>query len=595
MGKTKRKARAKARRREREAEAKFEQEYQQRRVEDIRIEAEGLINEQVTRTLAPTDQRELDTAIATEKAKRAERINFSVQAPPYDEPVYAPGLIWWTGTASDKYVPVEAYNNPKRQEDLSTFALLSPLLLNAEAVLIKKVSSLSWFVESGKTTARHWQQLLLDTENFKGWDRFVSMWVRAYSESDRGGYAEIIRAAPSWAVDEFFQLTPRGEAAFTSGNDKTWPISDLRVLDPTRCWPSNSITWPLMYDSPYTGKKHRLRKHQFMHLLDMPAVDVRFAGMGVCAASRAVFAAQEDRMITRYFMEKMSENPGAGIVTANVNQKLLSTALKAADTERQARGVIYYKGLIFLPVLDPSGRFSLDFLSFSGLPDNFDHGQTYNILKETVASAFGIDVLELGSMPGNQLGSAQQATVMSKKSRGKGVGTIVQGIERQFRQRLLPANARFQFSSQDLEEKRDKAEIDNIFFKNAGLMVRQIDAPSEMAIQYLIDSGTLPKEYLSFVSGEDVTTNEIIEDIEAPLLDKSWKLGELVQVYKDGSMKSVVPISYRTKQIERVVPDGKPLPPATRKDAEFTKADNDAAHTKFNRDFPDLAGLLEAE
>jgi hypothetical protein len=278
-----------------------------------------------------------------------------------------------------------------------------------------------------------------------------------------------------------------------------------------------------------------------------------------------MWAAQEDKMITRYAMEKMSENPGAGLVTANVNAKLLETALKSAKAARDARGVVYYKGLIFLPILDPSGRFSLEFLSFSGLPDGFDRGQVHNILKETVAAAFGIDVLELGSMPGNQLGSAQQATVMAKKSRGKGVGVIAQGIERTFRQRLLPGNVGFGFSSQDLEERMDKAEVDAVLFKNAALMAGQIGL-------------------------------EIIDDTEAEPA-KSWRRGDLVRIYKDGSVKAVHPrsVPYTIKQAERVVPDGRPLPAATEKDATPTEQDIARANAAWDKTMPEYAGLLEAE
>jgi len=306
-------------------------------------------------------------------------------------------------------------------------------------------------------------------------------------------------------------------------------------------------------------------------------------------------------------MEKMSENPGAGIVTANVNQRLLETALKSAKTERQARGVVYYKGLIFLPVLDPSGRFSLEFLSFSGLPDGFDRGQVYNILKEEVAAAFGIDVLELGSMPGNQLGSAQQATVMAKKSRGKGVGVVAQGIERTFRQRLLPRSVGFGFSSQDLEERMEKAEIDLVLFKNAALFAGQIGAPPELALQYLVDTEAVPKEYLSYVSSEDITPEEIITDTEAEQVEegesrqgaegeRAWRPADLVKVYKDGGVKAVYPhlASYRIKQIDRVVPDGELPPPLTREDAKVTERNIDDAVKNWDERHPQYAGLLEA-
>jgi hypothetical protein len=589
MGKTKRRRASRQDRQLREGERQFEREYNQRAIDEIRAEAEQIVNERALGEIAYAQERQV--AIAEEKALREP---FSVQSSPYQEPVSMPNLIWWTGGSVDSYVPVAEYTNPKRQLDLATFAVTAPLLLNAEAVLVKKVISLDWYIEAGRNQARKWQEFFLNVENYKGWDHFVAKWVRAYSESDRGGYAEIVRSAPSWAVNEYHQLTDRGQAAFESGADMVWPIVDLRVLDSAYCRPAVSETWPLLFNSPYSGKPYKLRKHQFIRLLDMPSPSIRFPNMGLCAVSRAMWAAQEDKMITQYTMEKLSENPGAGLVAANVNPKLLETALKSVKAARDARGVVYYKGLIFLPVLDPSGRFSLEFLSFSGLPDGFDRGQVYNILKEVVAAAFGIDVLELGSMPGNQLGSAQQATVMAKKSRGKGVGTIAQGIERGFRQRLLPTTVGFGFSSQDLEERLEKAEVDAILFKNAALMSSQIGLPAELALQYLVDTEAVPKEYLGAIGDQDLTPSEIIDDTEAT--GEKAQRGDLVRIYRDGSIKAVFPraVSYTIKQVERVVPDGRPLPAATKKDAEVTSGELGRINADWDKEMPEYAGLLDA-
>jgi hypothetical protein len=217
MAKTKRKGRDRQDKAWREGEDMFEREYAQRQrqpspqvdIDAVRVEAEAIVNQRAFGQVADADdtqgliayKQELKADIAEEKAKRPEP--FSVQAPPYEEPVHMPNLIWWTGATLDAYIPVAEYTNPKRQLDLATFTITAPLILNAEAVLVKKVASLDWYVEAGKTTARRWQEFFLNVENYEGWDNFIAKWVRAYSESDRGGYVELVRSAPSWAVNEF--------------------------------------------------------------------------------------------------------------------------------------------------------------------------------------------------------------------------------------------------------------------------------------------------------------------------------------------------------------------------------------------------------
>jgi hypothetical protein len=375
--------------------------------------------------------------------------------------------------------------------DLRNFALVSQFILNAEAILTKKVQALQWTVEGGRNLAQKWQRRLNNFENGDGWDTFVAKWVRVLCESDKLALAELIRAAPPWAVDENNQLTPRGEKAIEDGKDAVWDIIDASVMDPVNVFPTTSLEFPVVYHNSYTGRRYKLRPYNFMSLIDMPTADDRFPGHGVCAITRAVWAAQEDRMITRFVMERISENPGAGIGIINASTTALQTALKDADQQRQARGVVYYKGVIFLPVLDPTGGTKLEFLSFAELPDGFNRSEVYNIAKEIVATAFGLDILEFGSI-GGRLGTATQAKVAAQKSRTKSIGAIMQGLERQFKYKLLPESLTFNIKKRDAEEERFRAEIDEIYFNNA-IRYAQF-APPEIANAYLIEKGAIPSE-----------------------------------------------------------------------------------------------------
>lgn len=477
------------------------QEMPLRQVEMIRKEAEEIINRRTGTTV-----NDIDTVV-----DKASRQPFSVQSPDTDEPsTTAGGLVWWTGGTLDEYIPISQYGDPQRGKDIRAFVLISSLLLNAISILTKKVQALQWTIEGGRNVARKWQRRLNNFENGDGWDFFIARWVRSYSENDKPAYAEIIRAFPSWAVGDDFQLTPRGERAVELGRDKTWEIVDARVMDPVQCFPTTSREFPLEYANSYTGKRYHLRPYQFMSLVDMPSIDDMFPGLGVCGISRAVWAAQEDRMVVRYAMEKMSENPGAGLAIVNTNVQGLRTALDNADADREARGVVYYKGIVFVPVMAPTGGTALEFLSFAGLPDGFNRSEIYNILKEIVATSFGLDVLEFGSIPG-RLGTAAQAKVAAAKGRTKSLGAIMQGIERAFRYKLLPESIEFSIKKHDQEEERQRAEIDQIYFENAIRYAQFV--PPVVANQYLVDRGAVPNEY-PYV-GEGVTFREEVADVQA--------------------------------------------------------------------------------
>ena len=443
------------------------------KVEQVKAEAEAIMNARLAQ-------------------ERAARQSFSVQSPASDEPVESgSGFLWWSGGTLDTYIPLSEYGSPQRLSDIRAFALVAPFILNAEAILAKKAQSLQWTLEGGRNLVLKWQRILNNFENGDGWDTFVARWIRAYCESDQPAYSELIRAAPTWAVDEQGQLTPRGEAAMAEGKDRVWPIVDARVMDPLCCFPTASEEFPLIYRNPHTGTRYRLRPYQFMSLVDQPGVDDTRPRSAVCAVSRAVHAAQEDRMLTRFSMEKISENPGAGFVVVNTSANALKTAIASAEASREAKGVVYYKGIVFVPTLSPEGTASLQFLNFSELPEGFDQAENYQRIKEIVATSFGLDVLEFGSIQG-RMGTATQAKVAAQKGRTKTMGSIMQGIERAFRYKLLPESIKFEIKKYDEEEERLRAERDEVYFNNA-IRLAQF-APPEIAIQYLADKGAIPNE-----------------------------------------------------------------------------------------------------
>ena len=515
----------------------------------------------------------------------------SIQAPPTDDPManQTGGVLWWTGCTLDQFIPLSEYQDPSRQRDLQSFALIAPFALMASSVMIKKAQSLQWTFEGGRNLVNKWHQKLLQLEGGRGWDFFFTRLVRSYLESDNGGVGEIVRAAPGWAVDENNQLTERGIAAIKRGADAAWDIADVRVFDPVQVRTTRSQEFPLVYHNPWTGRTHQLRDYNFIQLLDMASVDHRLYGQGTCALSRAAWSIQEDRMIIRHGFEKMSENPGAGIVFANAAEKTMRTAFDSASAERQGRGAVFYKGLIFIPIMNPEGTFSVEFVNFSGLPDGFDRSGMYQEIKERVATSYGLDPLDLGGIAGaGALGTGAQATVMASKSKGSGIGVIMQGVEREFRFKLLPESLEFKFEKQETQERKEDAEIDAILFTNAKTFF-DITGDPIMAQQYLVDAKAIPPEYIP----EDMTPDIIRDDTEAQEKMKHL-MGVRVKKWQDGRMALVkVPHMHVTKQIERLQPlAGPPLPEL---DAEITPEDIDRANAAFDVLFPELAGLLEAK
>jgi len=292
-------------------------------------------------------------------------------------------------------------------------------------------------------------------------------------------------------------------------------------------------------------------------------------------------------MTTRYGFEALSENPGTGLIMANVNQNLLESALSSAKGERDARGVVYYKGVIFLPILDPSGTTKLEYLTFSHLPENFNRTEDYSRIKEIVASAFGMDVLELGSIPGHNLGTSAQAEVGAAKARGKGIGALIQSVEREFRHKFLPEDVQLRIKKHDVEEQKDRAELDAVYFANATSMMAAGGWDPVLANQYLADMGAIQSEFPYMA--QDLTPSEELDDTEA-----TEKAVQRVRVDRDGVVhyKAHAFVSYAQKAARAP----KPVPPGQFDvPAEVGVRDMTAARELWSRHLPSYSGIVSAD
>lgn len=134
-------------------------------------------------------------------------------------------------------------------------------------------------------------------------------------------------------------------------------------------------------------------------------------------------------------------------------------------------------------------------------------------------------------MPGEQLGSAQQATVMAKKSRGKLLALILEGLERELSAYVIPPSCEFQFIAHDIEEELEEANLQTVIISNILRLIGgnkpaspgnpELGIPAtpaqtglitqEQAAQMLADRGIIPHEFLTV----DVIDTEEVEDTDA--------------------------------------------------------------------------------
>jgi len=154
-------------------------------------------------------------------------------------------------------------------------------------------------------------------------------------------------------------------------------------------------------------------------------------------------------------------------------------------------------------------------------------------------------VLELGSIPGHNLGTSAQAEVGAAKARGKGIGALIQSVEREFRHKFLPPDVQLRIKKHDIDEQKDRAELDAVYFSNAASMTQVGIWDPVMANQYLADQGAIGSEFPYLAV--DLTPSEELDDTEAT--EKMIEM-QRVRVDQDGVVHyGVHPyVSYAHKQ-----------------------------------------------
>lgn len=431
-------------------------------------------------------------------------------------------VLDWRGTDDDD-IP---NRKTKDYEDfLRDLVLDVDLIADAVTAVCQKVGALSWYIEGPERTATDYRDRIM-----RSWTTMVQEWVREVCWSHKGGHAQVVRFCPRWAVDDEGRLTDRGTAALEDGKDAGWEFAILAALDSRRITPTGDPMEPVAY-SPIRGGQIRLKAHQVLRIIDSPIADASDPGYGQCGVERCLEVGLMRRYIARYFREAFGDKPRAGLVLLNnVLMDDYEEAINVLETEKSGKRIKYFRGQVMIANAEASEPATANEIPFRIAPEGWSQRDAYQEAKEVISTAFGLDPMEFGAMPGQQLGSAEQSTVMARKSRGKFFALLIEGIEREITTKVLPDNCAFHFVSQDVEEEREEAEsyavqIENIRGAFESTSVGEGLISREEGRQMLVDIGWLPREYLE---AEDVTDRTDVEETEPEIKAKAYSDGRII-------------------------------------------------------------------
>jgi hypothetical protein len=426
---------------------------------------------------------------ATDPAALARR---SVQA--RTEPIESLSpFIWYVATSQDE---APAWWTPSRDQYLRKVWRTEPMLAGAIYSVESKLKTLGWTLEGPQRQVKRYQEMLSESEFGQGWGDLVSKVVEDLLTMDRGAFIEVLRA--------------------TDGSDG--PVLGLAHLDASRCLPTGDLQAPVVYYDYRTGKPHRMGAHQVIRLVSQPSPDESLLGVGYCATSRILRAAQIMRDIWIYKREKLSSRPSRGIVAVRgMSQQRFDEAIRKAQEAMDNEGLTRFAKVISIATQDPGVPLEIQQLDFASLPDGYNEESSITLYAYILALELGLDAREL--WPATASGATKaDAEIQNRKARGKGFGDLTSSIERAINWQVLPKSVTFRFDMLDDEEDKAKTELDRARIDN---VVKLFTVPTGMtesvidrleARRLLADVQVLPEEFLA--NEPDVTPDVVADDVE---------------------------------------------------------------------------------
>jgi hypothetical protein len=337
----------------------------------------------------------------------------------------------------------------RRDLELRKFWKGVPYVGSAMYAIQSKITNTPFHIQPKDTSlyrhrraAERAHQMILDNSEFgQGWDVAIGKFLEDVMATDNGGFLEIIGAG-----------SPTG------------PIVGAPVgfahLDSWRCTRKSDPEYPVSYTDT-DGKVYRLHHSRVIYRSLMPSSDALMYGVGFCSVSRCASIAQTLYDIVTYKQEKLGSRPPRQLIVGRgISAGEILTAFRMAMDDMDSAQLTRFSKTVALGSRSNNPELGIDLIDLASVPDGFNEETSTVLGIYAIALAFGVDAREF--WPASAAGATKaDATVQHMKARGKGLGHLLNIIERSFMQKLLPPYLYMKFDVQDDEQDAARADISN--------------------------------------------------------------------------------------------------------------------------------------
>lgn len=451
----------------------------------------------------------------------------SVQTPPAPTVL----LVNLIQAASD----VPSWWSPSRDRFLADFWPTEPYLAGAIYSVASRNASYRFVFEGIPEDIDYAQRLFAFADFGQGWPHFMMSVTIDLLTQDNGAFIEVIRPARARtsggqiydaarvAMGGEMVWAPVDSAGIPTAVDEEFELLDypgdlpvgLAHLDAARCRRTGDPDFPIEY-TDQRNRRHLLTWWQVITLEDLPSPREEAKGVGYCAVSRVLRAAQVLNSITTYKHEKVSGRFARAIHLTNVGRQQILDALATAEADADARLLARYSQPIVVDTIDPKAEPRVATLELATLPDAFDEEESLRWYIACLALGFGVDYTYLAPLPGGGLGTATQVESQERQARGKSSRLFMKMLEYKFNYSgILPDGVTFRFQEVDTEEERARTDISQARAQVRRTMIEGGEISPRIARQIAVDQGELAQKYLEMLAEEDVTPERVEGEISA--------------------------------------------------------------------------------
>jgi hypothetical protein len=379
----------------------------------------------------------------------------------------------------------------ERDMQLRLFWPTEYVFASALFTTVAQYTSFGWSLLGPHRSVRLTQEMLASVQLGQGWEALMEPFLTDYFTQDNGAFMEVVR----------------------TDDDPRAPVVSLNHLDSGRCERTGRYQEPVIY-TDREGARHTLKWHNVIAMSEFPSPIEEAYGVGYCALTRVLRAAQIMRDTGVIKQEKASGRFTRQVhLVGGIQTRIIEDAMMQKQAAADAQGYLRYIQPLIVASLDPTSRISKETIDLASIPEDYDEDKALQAYITLIAMAFGGDYQSYAPLPGAGIGSSVQSKILNMKSRGKGPGLFMKRMERTFNfYGILPRTVTFQYGEQDVAAQMEQTELRRARALEREIRVRSGEITTQVARQIAVDCGDLDESYLEMMRETNATDTIVSED-----------------------------------------------------------------------------------